>query len=184
MTEQLGKIAKRLKNHRQENDMPIEWAAKALGVTVDELRSYETGEEDIPVSFLYMAAKKYGVELSTLLTGAQPIEKPYSVVRKDEGLEVERNIAYGYKSLCTDFAKKQMEPLLVTVAASDQDSGLVYNSHPGQEFHYLLEGCIKYYIKDESITVEAGDSFMFHSEYPHAMKALDKKDAKILVVII
>lgn len=184
MTEQLGEIAKRLKSHRQLNEIPIEWAAKALGVTTDELRSYETGEEDIPVSFLYMAAKKYGVELSTLLTGAEPTEKTFSVVRKNEGLEVERNIAYGYRSLCTDFAKKQMEPLLVTVAASDEESGLVYNSHPGQEFHYLLDGRIKYYIKDETVTLEAGDSLMFHSDYPHAMKTQDNKDAKVLVVII
>ncbi len=183
MTEQLGAIAKRLKEHREQNDMPIEWAAKALGITVDELQSYETGEEDIPVSFLYMAAKKYGVELSTLLTGAQPTEKAYSFVRKNEGLIIERNVAYGYQSLCTDFARKQMEPLLVTVPGTDDTAEMVYNSHPGQEFHYLLEGRIKYYIKGETVTLEPGDSLIFHSEYPHGMKALDQKDARILVVI-
>ena len=72
---QLMRIANRIKDLREKNDMPIEWAAKALGVTIDELESYESGEADIPVGFLYMAAKKYGVELSTLLTGENPHEQ-------------------------------------------------------------------------------------------------------------
>ena len=184
MTEQLVQIAKRLKDVRKGNDMDIEWAAKALGVSVDELRCYESGSEDIPVSFLYMAAKKYGVELSKLLTGESPTQKVFSVVRRNEGAHVQRNIAYGYKSLCTDFANKQMEPMEVTVPPSGENSSIVYNSHPGQEFHYMLEGRIKYHIKDSIIILEPGDSLMFHSNNPHGMQAMDDQSAKILVVII
>ncbi len=184
MTDQLAQIARRLRDARKSNDMDIEWAAKALDVSVDELRCYESGGEDIPVSFLYMAAKKYGVELSKLLTGEAPTQKVYSVVRKDEGLDMQRNEAYGYNSLCTDFANKQIEPMKVTVPPADEDSEFVFNSHPGQEFHYILEGLVKYQICDNILTLNPGDSLMFHSDNPHGMKALNNQPAKILVVII
>ena len=79
MSLQLKQIAERLKKARESNDLPLEWAAEALGITTDELDHYESGNEDIPVSFLYMAAKKYDVELSELLSGKEPQQKIYSL---------------------------------------------------------------------------------------------------------
>jgi len=182
MDTQLMKIAERIKSLREKNEMEIEWAAKALGITVDELESYESGEADIPVGFLYMAAKKYGAELSTLLTGESPHAQKYSLVRKGEGINVDRRIHYDYQSLCADFAHKKMEPLLVTVEPEEGD--LSYNTHPGQEFHFILEGSLEVSIGDEALVLEEGDALMFHSEHPHALKALNNKPVQVLVVIL
>ena len=182
MDSQLIKIAERIKTLREKNDMQIEWAAKALGITVDELEAYESGEADIPVGFLYMAAKKYGAELSTLLTGENPHEQKYSLVRKGEGVNVDRRTHYDYQSLCADFANKKMEPLLVTVEPEESD--LSYNNHPGQEFHYILQGSLEVNIGGEALVLNEGDALMFHSEHPHALKALDNKPVQLLVVIL
>ena len=183
MTEQLTQIAERLKKVREENDLDIQWAAIALGVSENELLSYESGEEDIPVSFLYMAAKKYGVELSTLLTGINPNQHLYTLVRKDEGVRVERSTAYEYQSLCADFIHKRIEPMLVTVEPK-QSANHSYNHHPGQEFHYCLEGRLKVTIANEEMILNPGDSLMFNSDHPHSLEAMDGKTAKFLAVII
>ena len=85
MSQQLIQIAKRLKRVREENELSIEWASAAFEISPVELQTFESGEEEIPVSFLYMAAKKYGVELSELLTGEEPQQKLYTLTRKGEG---------------------------------------------------------------------------------------------------
>lgn len=182
MDNQLMQIARRIKSLREKNDMEIEWAARALGITTDELEAYESGEADIPVGFLYMAAKKYGVELSTLLTGENPHEQKYSLVRKGEGINVDRRSHYDYQSLCADFANKKMEPLLVTVEPEESDPS--FNTHPGQEFHYILQGTLEVCIGDEALILDEGDALMFHSENPHTLKALNNKPVQVLVVIL
>lgn len=183
MTDQLAKIAKRLQKAREKNDLTLKYAAFALGITPEELQTYESGEEDIPVSFLHIAAKKYNVELSALLTGEDPHQHTYAITRKDEGIMVDRRKQYDYQSLCADFVDKKIEPLLVTVDPVDEDTESEYNSHPGQEFHYLLEGRMKVIIGKKEVTLNPGDSLMFNSEQSHTLRALDKKQAKFLVVI-
>ena len=184
MSEQLLKIAERLKKLREENELTMEWAATALEITPHELEAYESGEEDIPVSFLYMAAKKYGVELSEVLTGEEPQEQIYTVVRKGEGVSVERRKAYTYQSLCAEFAHKKIEPLLVTVEPGKTRDYLHYNNHSGQEFHFMLSGKLEVNFENDSVILEPGDSLMFNSEYRHALQALGGQPAQVLVVIV
>lgn len=184
MSEPVAQIAQRIKTHRENNDMSPEWAAKALGVTTNELLSYESGEVDIPVSFLYMAAKKYDVELSALLTGVNPNEHMYAVVRKEEGVTVKRSKAYDYISLCASFAHKKMEPLLVTVDPKSRQFQPSVNSHEGQEFHYVLQGILKVTIQGQEIELHPGDSMIFNSMYPHSLEAIGVGPAKILAVIV
>lgn len=184
MSEPVAEIASRIRELRESNEMSIEWAARALGVTVDELNSYESGEEDIPVSFLYMAAKKYGVDLSTLLTGENPHDRMFSFVPKGEGIRVERCSAYQYQSLCATFVNKNMEPLLVQVEPKQSSEGKHFNTHSGQEFHYILEGTMRVTIQDQELELNPGDSLMFNSEYPHCLEALGDKPVKVLVVIV
>lgn len=184
MSEPVAEIANRIRELRENNEMSPEWAARALGVTVDELQAYESGEEDIPVSFLYMAAKKYGVDLSTLLTGENPQDRMFSLVRKGEGVSVERSSAYQYQSLCATFAHKNMEPLLVTVEPKPSTEDKHFNTHAGQEFHYILEGRMRVTIQDQQLDLNPGDSLIFNSEFPHSLEALDDKPARILVIIV
>ena len=184
MTIRLRQIAARLKQARESNDIPLEWAAEALGVTIEELDHYESGDEDIPVSFLYVAAKKYNVELGELLTGNEPQQKVYALVRKNEGIQVDRRKEYDYQSLCADFVQKKIEPLLVTVEPRQSNEAIHYNAHQGQEFHYLLEGKLKVIIDKDELILNPGDSLMFNCEIKHALQAMDNRSAKVLVVII
>jgi len=184
MSEQLIQIAKRLKQVREENEISIEWAAAAFELSPVELQAFESGEEEIPVSFLYMAAKKYGVELSELLTGEEPQQQLFTLTRKGKGVSVDRRAGYDYQSLCAQFAHKSIEPLLVTVPP-DSDGGTPhFNSHPGQEFHYILRGRLEVTIDKETLVLEPGDALMFKSEHKHAIRALDQKPAEFLVVIV
>ena len=68
MLENIKQIAKRIKELREISDISIESMANKLNVDVEQYIKYESGEYDIPVSFLYAMAGKFNIELTVLLT--------------------------------------------------------------------------------------------------------------------
>jgi quercetin dioxygenase-like cupin family protein len=48
----------------------------------------------------------------------------------------------------------------------------------------VVKGSLKFYIHDNEIILNKGDSIFFDSSYGHAMKALDNKTAKFLAIIL
>jgi len=184
MPEQLRQIATRLKGLREVEDISKEALAREFNISVEEYEQYESGEADIPVSFLYEVANKFGVELTAILTGDNPKLKVYSHVKNGKGLTVDRRKEYEYQNLAYNFSHKKAEPFLVTVKPKGDDVKIAENHHPGQEYNYLLEGRLELLINNKSIILEPGDSVYFDSAYPHGMKALDGKEAKFLAIIM
>ena len=137
--EQLMQIATRLAALRDLSGYTQEELAEKLGVAQEEMAAYENGSLDIPVSILHAAAELMGVDLTELLTGKSPRLSSYCLVRKDEGVYVDRYVGYDFQSLAYNFIHRSAEPLLVTVGPeNDPNNPLELVSHPGQEFNYLL----------------------------------------------
>jgi quercetin dioxygenase-like cupin family protein len=183
MSEQIRQISERIKGLREILGISVESLSKELNIAEETYLEYESGNVDIPVSFLYKIATRFDVELSEILTGEAPKLRTYSVVRKDKGVSVERRKDYKYQSLAYNFVNKKIEPFLVTVEPDSNDE-IHYNSHPGQEFNYVIEGALKVLINGHEIILNEGDSLFFDSGEKHGMKALNGKVAKFLAVII
>ncbi|EPR44562.1 transcriptional regulator, XRE family [Desulfovibrio sp. X2] len=176
-------ISPRLKALRDAVGMSVEELAEKTGTSVADVARYETGEHEIPVSFLFAAAKACGVDTTVLISGGDPHLRSYTVVRKGEGLSVDRRKTYDYKSLAYRFAGRKMEPFLVTVPPKDVKA-LDFNSHSGQEFIYVVEGRLEIHMGDTPVALEPGDGMYFDSHTPHALRGLDGKPAKFVDVII
>lgn len=183
MSEQLRQIATRLKGLREVEDISKEALAREFNIPIELYEQYESGEVDIPVSFLYEVAEKFGVELTAILTGDNPKLKVYAYVKNGKGLTVDRRKEYEYQNLSYNFSNKKMETFMVTVPPRNDDTAIAENQHPGQEFNYMLEGRLELLINGKSIILEEGDSIHFDSNYPHGMRALDNKKARFLAVI-
>lgn len=184
MSDQIRLIAARLKELREISGLSVESLAKELGISKDLYQTYESGGADIPVGFLYEIAGRFKVELTALLTGKEPKLHNYCLVRDGMGVEVERKKPYHYLSLAFNFVNKKAEPFLVTVEPKGEGAEIVYSSHPGQEFNYMVEGRLKIIIDGHEIILNEGDSLYFDSKLSHGMAALDDKPAKILAIVI
>ncbi|HBN84510.1 MAG TPA: transcriptional regulator [Clostridiales bacterium] len=184
MPNQIKQIAARLRELRDISGISVEELAKEFNVSVEAYLEYESGNVDIPVGVLYQAANKFKVELTVLLTGDDPKLRTYTLVRKGKGVNVERRKAYKYQSLAHNFVHKKAEPFMVTVEPHPENRPLHYNSHPGQEFNYVLEGRMKIIIDGHELELNEGDSLFFDSGVPHGMKALDNKAAKFIAMIL
>ena len=72
---------------------------------------------------------------------------------------------YHFKDLAYRYARKVMQPLLVTLDPSQAPADLV--THSGQEFNMVLEGSVKLTFDNQEIILNAGDTVYFNPQYPH-----------------
>lgn len=182
MSNQIRMIAARMRELREIAGYSPEEVASMLNVTEEVYNAYESGTDDIPIGFLNEFANRFDVDLTELLTGNSPKLTRYSLVRNGKGMSVERRAPYKYNSLAYNFTNKKAEPFLVTILP-DKNAQLSMNSHPGQEFNYVVEGTLMIVIDGKEFILSKGDSLYFDSTLPHGMKALNGHTAEFLAII-
>ena len=184
MDEQLKQIGERLKGLRDVLDLTAQEVADTVGISLDKYEKIEAGEVDITISNLMKIAHKYGISAEELMFAEAPHMKSYFVVRKGQGMSVERTKAYKYQSLVSGFVNHKADVFIVTVEPKPEAHTIYKNSHPGQEFNLVLEGTMELFIGGKTITLEEGDSIYFDSMKPHGMKALGDKAVKFLAFTV
>ena len=183
MNEYNKDIGNRIRELRELSDITIKEIAEELNIKEETYIQYENAEVDIPASFLYELAHIFKVDLGLLLTGEESRMSIFDITRANKGVSVDRRKEYTHENLCSNFIHKKAETFLVVVDPKKNPVPSL-NSHPGQEFNYVLEGSLKIYIHNNEIVLNEGDSIFFDSAHRHAMVALNDKPAKFLAVII
>ena len=138
MNEELLQIPKRIKELREILEISTAEMAEKLNISYDEYEKYESGEKDIPISALYAIAAVLGTDCTVLMTGESPRMDSYTIVRRGDGVRVDRYAGYYIESLAFKFKNRQLEPMLVTLEEQEPEPALVM--HSGQEFNLVLEG--------------------------------------------
>ena len=162
MNEYNKDIGNRIRELRELSDITIKEIAEELNITEET----------------YIQ-----VDLGLLLTGEESRMNIFDVTRANKGVSVDRSKEYTHENLCSKFIHKKAETFLVVVDPKKNPTPSL-NSHPGQEFNYVLEGSLKIYIHNNEIILNEGDCIFFDSTHRHAMVALNDKPAKFLAVII
>lgn len=182
MAEEIKMIAQRIRELREACDYTPQTLAKELGIEEKVYLEYEEKGENIPISVIYDIANKFGVDFSQILTGKTARLNDFCVVKKGQGVSVDRCPGYQFWNLAQNYAGKKMEPLIVKVEPGEGNPKLI--SHDGQEFNYVLEGTIKVIYEDKEIELNAGDSIYFNPTRPHGQKAVGNQPATFLTMII
>lgn len=184
MDEQLKQIGERLRGLREVLDIPSTEVAEVIGISTEKYEAIERGEADITISNLMKIAHKYGISAEELMFAESAHMKSYFVVRKGQGMSVERTKAYKYQSLVSGFVNHKADVFLVTVEPKPEAHTVYKNTHPGQEFNLVLEGQMELYIGGKTIVLGEGDSIYFDSSKPHGMLAVGDKAVKILAFTV
>lgn len=184
MTEQIKQIAERIREIREISGISAETLADKLTIPLEEYLKYESGNTDIPVGVIFNISEIFNVELSVMLGGDNPKLRIYGVVRNGKGLKLERRKQYRYESLAYNFIHKEAEPFMVTIDPVSENKLMEFNSHPGQEFNYVIEGTMMTVIDGHEIILNEGDAIYFDSGYKHAMRTLNNKQVRFLAVVL
>lgn len=179
----IKQVARRLQGLRDALELTHDEIASTCGITTDQYLRYESGESDIPVSFLHRLAGAYGVELTALLFGEEPKMQTYYVTRAGHGIKVERTAAYSYQDIAAGFANRDMAPFIVTVEPNAPGTPITINTHQGQELNYVLEGQLEINVAGHSVVLNPGDSIIFDARRPHGMRTIGNKTVRFLAII-
>ena len=183
MSDSVKQIAMRIQDLREISDYTVERMAEALCVPVEEYRKYESGEIDMPISFLVKIGEVFHVDMTELLTGEAPRLNVLSVTRAGKGQDIVRHDQYVYKNLGFNFVHRKIEPLYVTVPPGTNRE-LKPNSHDGQEFDYILSGVMRLVVGKTEMVLYPGDSVYYDSRTPHAMQAVGDEPVHFLAMVI
>ncbi len=181
MNQEIVAVADRLKGLREVMEISLEEAAATCGIAREQYEIYESGTVDIPVGILQCMAKKYNVDLTVLISGSEPHMKSYFLTKKGKGISVDRRSDYKYQSLAWGFANRRADPFMVTVTP-EETKEIHFNSHPGHEFNYVIEGKLKIVVDGKEMLLESGDCLYFDATKKHGMQAIDNP-AKFLAII-
>ena len=176
-------VAARVKVLREIEEISVEALSKELGFDPVLYAAWESAETDFPVGALVEIAARFKVDLSELLTGSSSKLKTFCVTRAGQAPEVTRRPMYGYWNLAYNFHRKRAEPFIVEAAAETESKPISLNTHPGQEFNYVLEGRLLISISGHDIELDPGDCIYYDSSEPHGMKAIGGKAARFLAFV-
>jgi quercetin dioxygenase-like cupin family protein len=184
MTEEVREIAQRVKVLREIEELSGETLSRELGFDPAEYGRWESGEAEFPIGALVEIAVRFRVDLTELITGQTPKLKTYCLTRGGEAPEVSRRPMYTYWNLAYKFHHKKGEPFLVEADPGTEAKPLSLNTHPGQEFDYVLEGRLLISVGGRETELGPGDCIYYDSGEPHGMKAVGGQPARFLAMVL
>jgi transcriptional regulator with XRE-family HTH domain len=177
-------ITARVRVLREIEEISAETLARELGFDPAEYNAWEAGTKDFPVGALVEIAARFKVDLAELVSGTASKLKTFCVTRAGEAPVVSRRPMYGYWNLAFNFHRKKAEPFLVEASPETENQPISLNTHPGQEFNYLLEGRLLISVGGHETELGPGDCMYYDSNEPHGMKALGGKPARFLALVL
>ena len=179
-------VGRALQRLRKDRDWTLAAVSEKTGVAVSTLSKIENNQSSPSYDVLMRLAEGLdmglfellkGESFSTFASGARAITRAGTGIPYDTPLG--SNLA-----LSGELAKKALQPSLLRLAAGKQEPDAL-SYHGGEEFIYVLEGSIRFFMDPYSpIVLEEGDSAHFDSLMPHGFVAVGEEDAVILAVSI
>jgi len=181
-------LGQKIKTLRQRKGLTLQQMADKTSLSVPLLSQIEGEVVAPPVATLLKISKALNVNIGYFFQEEESGKRAV-MVRKNERKQVFRRIhedpskvGYYYESLAYPKADKHMEPFQVQFEVKKKED-LIFFNHKGEEFVFVLEGQLECNYEDETFLLEPGDSLYFDSSFPHAFRAVGKKNALAIDVI-
>ena len=185
-TTQLMDVAMRIRELREILGYSTEKMAELTQINPETYALYESGNTDLPFTFLHNCAKVFGVEIPVLLEGHSAKLSGYTVTRRGKGLITASEDGITIQNMAPMFRKKLATPYWVTYEYSEelQNQPIHTTTHDGQEFDLVVRGAMRIRIGDHEEVLREGDSIFYKSSTPHGMIAIDGEDCVFLSMIM
>jgi transcriptional regulator with XRE-family HTH domain len=184
-----NRVGSKIRQIREAQEMTVEELAEASQSTVELIQQLEDGALVPSLTPLLKIARALGVRLGTFLDDMPqcgPIiiraGQSENVVRFSGKTERPKKSALDFYSLASDKADRHMEPFIIDIHPSPEESHKL-SSHEGEEFIYVLVGEIEIFYGKDVLKLKVGDSIYYDSIVPHDVHAAENEDAKILAVV-
>lgn len=163
---------------RESHNRTIEALSEAIGQSPEFIEKVEKGEITPPVAFLLRFAKALKIDPETFLRRE---EKALIRSLRDQAF-MKRTQDYAYQTLSPGVESHHLRAFMVTIEAKKTHKPVAYK-HEGEEFIFVMEGELKFTLRNKSHRLRAGESIHFNSDTPHKLKSISSATTRCLVVL-
>ena len=183
---QLLEIAERIRDMREIMGFSESEMAEKTEVSLALYKAYESGEVDLPFTFIHKCALAFGIDITDLLEGHSSTLTSYTVTRKGMGQQTAKETGIDIMNMAPKFKNKLAEPYWVRYEYSDelQHKPIHLTKHSGQEFDLVLSGALLVQVGTNKEILHEGDSIYYNSSTPHGMIAVEGKDCVFCAVVM
>ena len=176
-------IGTKVKNLRTEKKLTLKQLSEESGLSVGFLSQFERGLSSIALDSLEKLSAILEVPLSELFREEAPPPSFDPVVHGVELRFTEISPRIYQSILRSTDTPSRLLPRVYTLYPSDSDEDSVeLYSHEGEEFLYVLEGIVTFYLEDARYLLYPGDSIHIESTRRHNWANRTSRNAKILTV--
>ena len=183
---QLLEIAERISDMREIMGYSEAEMAEKTEVSLALYKAYESGEVDLPFTFIHKCALAFGIDITDLLEGHSSTLTSYTVTRKGMGQQTAKEAGIDIMNMAPKFKNKLAEPYWVRYEYSDelQQQPIHLTKHSGQEFDLVLSGALLVQVGSNKEVLHEGDSIYYNSSTPHGMIAVEGKDCVFCAMVM
>lgn len=177
----ISTLGERVRRLRRERGMTLSELSALSGISVATLSKLENGLTGLNLDNVIRLAGGFAMPVSILLNDTGLASGACSVSRRGGAYSHEAK-ELDFQVLHNDLPAQRNIFWKVRVKAHSLAEFGPYHSHPGEEFFYVLEGCVRFMLRDRTpMELVSGDSVQFDSALDHAYISTSDEDALILM---
>ena len=175
-------VGQKLKQARLSRKMTLKELAEKTSLSISFLSMVERGLTSAALVSLQKIAQVLEVDLSDFFVSETP--------RQEGGFcrSFENNVRsisghYVYMSLSNRKERCSMSPMIVLLMPGQTRDEVTQLTHEGEEFTYVLEGVLTYYLNGQEFALYPGDSYHGFGNVPHNFVNLTNNIVRVLYVV-
>lgn len=176
-------IGKNIKTIREKHRMTPNVLAEKCGVTKHMLTQIESEKVNPTIATVWKIAKGLDVDIESLLTGQEHLQRNFTVSRKEDITRLETDEeGVHIKVLSPLSMAEDLEMYLLTF---QKGQSLPSSSHAArtEEFLTVLKGAIKVVAGDNIAELSQGDFIQYHADIEHTIENVYDGETEIYMVV-
>lgn len=169
-------IGTKLRELRLSNDLTLEELASRSELTKGFLSQVERNLTSPSISTLEDILEALGTSLADFFSEKEEEQ----IVFGEEDFFVDKKDEYQIEWVVPNAQKNEMEPILLSLGPNEKS--MEVQAHQGEEFGYVLSGCIDVVINQQKYRAKAKETFYINGKNSHYLENPHKSEAKVLWV--
>ncbi|MFC7364005.1 MULTISPECIES: helix-turn-helix domain-containing protein [Bhargavaea] len=174
----MEEVCKEIKRLRKSKGYTLKDVSERTGLSVSFLSQLERGTSSLAITSLKKIADSFDVPIRQFFLTESNVN--YVLKREEQKSFRFESSPVVYSRLNGEFDGRGLEPILVTLAPRVRQE---VDSHPGEEFYYVVKGEILVQLDQEEYVVGEGDTIHFPSHVPHGWENLCDEEAVLLCIV-
>ncbi|ALC91463.1 DNA-binding protein [Bacillus sp. FJAT-18017] len=176
----MEEIYKKIKDLRQQRGLTLKDMSERTELSISFLSQVERGATSLAITSLKKIADALNVRISEFFEEEQQNQN-YAIKAGEHKPFQLKGSDFTYVRLNGEFPGRNLEPLLVTVAANQKQ--FQQYGHAGEEFYYVLNGLVIFHIDGKEYILRQGDSIHFPSSHQHTLENPANEESILLCVL-